>query len=599
MSAPTFLVQQGDCLEVLRTLKDGAAQTCVTSPPYWGRRSYVPDGHPLKPLELGLEATPAEYVARMVGVFREVRRVLADDGTLWLNLGASFAGAGGGEQGQSGQCADRSVARQGARVKTWRAGTIPGRVGQRGGSRNRDGVGGVRGLKPKDLVGIPWLVAFALQADGWWLRSDIIWAKPNPMPESVQGSHYSRHMVTIEEYEDLSGLRYAGERAGNEWAGNMPRVSEREVSSRKAPLSAKREGRRNGTRQGDAGGRSGEAQEIQPIAARGAEQGQVRSDPEGKSHAGKGTGKIPGQSARNGGEREEAPTDTGRATQENSASRGECEVPQDREREGAGASPERKEERGRGIDDKSADGEGMVGGPVGEQGPLLLLQEETEVDAGPRNPAEQGRAARVLECGPGVRTVQLTEAGSDNSALLVGCPGCRKCLPHHGYLFHLSAGRPTRAHEYLFLLTKAERYYYDAAAIAEKSTGEGHGPSPKLEAAARVTPGSGLNGGLSHGWEPSSATRNRRSVWTISPKPFAEAHFAVMPEGLVLPCVLAGSRPGDTVLDPFAGSGTVGVVAVGQGRSFVGAELNPAYVEMARRRIGSSSPLFAQEAVSL
>jgi len=126
---------RGDCRD-MADIPDGVIQTCVTSPPYWGLRDYG-EGD-----QLGLEATPEEYVANLVAVFREVRRVLRDDGTVWLNLGDSYA-------------ANRTY-------------QVPD------------------GLKAKDLVGIPWRVALALQADGWWLRSDIIWAKPNPMPESVR-----------------------------------------------------------------------------------------------------------------------------------------------------------------------------------------------------------------------------------------------------------------------------------------------------------------------------------------------------------------------------------------------------------------------------
>ncbi len=138
-------------------LDDESVHCVVTSPPYWGLRNYGVDA------QLGLETTPEEYVENMVGVFREARRVLRRDGTLWLNLGDSYAGSRMGKQGQSGFMADRSVASH--RMQVGRV--VPA------------------DLKPKDLVGIPWRVAFALQADGWWLRSDIVWAKPNPMPESV------------------------------------------------------------------------------------------------------------------------------------------------------------------------------------------------------------------------------------------------------------------------------------------------------------------------------------------------------------------------------------------------------------------------------
>jgi DNA modification methylase len=154
-------------------LADESVQCVVTSPPYWSLRDYGVAG------QFGLEKTPEEYVANMVAVFREVRRVLRPDGTLWLNLGDSYCSQGGLHDGR-----DDNQPGVGAH-RVWRdgAGRADGIVDARG-QRNRNG-NSVIGLKPKDLVGIPWRVAFALQADGWWLRQDIIWAKPNPMPESV------------------------------------------------------------------------------------------------------------------------------------------------------------------------------------------------------------------------------------------------------------------------------------------------------------------------------------------------------------------------------------------------------------------------------
>jgi len=144
---------QGDVREVLKTLPDKSIHCCVTSPPYYGLRDYGVEG------QVGLEETPEEYVENMVEIFRRVRRVLRDDGTLWLNLGDSYNGSGG-----SGGDFNKGGLKEGQPK-------YPGRK--------------IAGLKPKDLIGIPWRVAFALQADGWWLRQDIIWHKPNPMPESV------------------------------------------------------------------------------------------------------------------------------------------------------------------------------------------------------------------------------------------------------------------------------------------------------------------------------------------------------------------------------------------------------------------------------
>ena len=157
----------GNVMDVLPTLAAGRFRCCVTSPPYWGLRDY---GHAD---QIGLESTPAEYVERMVRVFREVRRTLTDDGTCWINIGDSYAA---GKSGRSDTTPDRLAERAAA------YGTGTGRGSAVGKPVCR---AAPDGFKPKDLVGIPWRLAFALQADGWYLRSDIIWAKPNPMPESV------------------------------------------------------------------------------------------------------------------------------------------------------------------------------------------------------------------------------------------------------------------------------------------------------------------------------------------------------------------------------------------------------------------------------
>src|SRR5262249_2145142 len=152
---PDFTLHYGDVTDVLPRLPDSSVHCVITSPPYWGLRDYgIPDR------QLGLEATPDEYVTRMVAVFREVRRVLRGDGTLWLNLGDSYAA-----RGNTGGMDSLAKPHQALGENGWRP-PPPG-------------------LKSKDLVGVPWRLAFALQADGWYLRADIVWAKPNPMPESV------------------------------------------------------------------------------------------------------------------------------------------------------------------------------------------------------------------------------------------------------------------------------------------------------------------------------------------------------------------------------------------------------------------------------
>jgi DNA modification methylase len=157
----SYQILNGDALTMLGTLPDASVHCCVTSPPYWGLRDYGHDG------QLGLEKTPVEYVANMVKVFAEVRRVLRDDGTCWINLGDSYTSGGRSSRDPGQSKLHPAFTGDDNRTTRERAETPPG-------------------LKPKDLVGIPWRVAFALQADGWYLRQDIIWHKPNPMPESVR-----------------------------------------------------------------------------------------------------------------------------------------------------------------------------------------------------------------------------------------------------------------------------------------------------------------------------------------------------------------------------------------------------------------------------
>lgn len=202
---PWLTVYGGDCRDVLPTLPDASVHMVCTSPPYWGLRDYGTDG------QLGLEATPEEYVANLVAVFREVRRVLRDDGTVWLNLGDSYVSNGwwpGAPSSQNG-----SISRSDKRRE----------MGGRG-------ITSAPGLKAKDLVGIPWRVAFALQADGWYLRSDIIWAKPNPMPESVTDRPTKAHEYlfllskSARYYFDQEAVRETANAVWNPakvWAGRM------------------------------------------------------------------------------------------------------------------------------------------------------------------------------------------------------------------------------------------------------------------------------------------------------------------------------------------------------------------------------------------
>jgi DNA modification methylase len=349
-------IKPGDCRDVLRAMPDKSVHCCVTSPPYFGLRDYGVPG------QIGLEPTPDAYVAELVAVFREVRRVLRDDGTLWLNLGDSYARAPTkGGSGPNGKNEDRWGYGQAQRAFRPGSGRADGVVDARG-QRNRDGVGPVAGLKEKDLIGIPWRVAFALQADGWYLRQDIIWSKPNPMPESV--------------------------------------------------------------------------------------------------------------------------TD-----------------------------------------------------------------------------------------------------------------------------------RCTKAHEYIFLMSKQARYFYDAAAIAEEGekvgtlkhllggngerAGTRQGLRPQNGAAERLVAGcQAVTGSDVGGSSQFRMMRNKRSVWEVATQPFAEAHFATFPPDLIEPCIKAGCPKGGTVLDPFGGAGTTGLVADRLGRSAILIELNPEYAAMTERRIRDDAGMFTELEVS-
>jgi DNA modification methylase len=300
-------IEFGDCRDTMRRwASEGVkVQTCVTSPPYFGLRDY---GHEC---QIGLEQTPEEYIAAMVEVFRCVRDVLADDGTLWLNIGDSYYNT---NPGSGGKC------------------VLPGAGKAMREARYHNAKRDLSGtdLKPKDLIGIPWMLAFALRADGWYLRQDIIWHKPNPMPESVRD-------------------------------------------------------------------------------------------------------------------------------------------------------------------------------------------------------------------------------------------------------------RCTKAHEYIFLLSKSERYFFDSEAMKEKAVAKPKPCGPKNDAMRNDGDRTGIVRG-------DGETRNRRSVWTVATRPYKGAHFATFPPALIEPCILAGSRPGDIVLDPFMGSGTTAAVALQHGRQYLGCELNPEYGPLQKERIAKAMP---------
>ena len=210
-----YRIIEGDCIEGMRRLECQSVNTCVTSPPYFGLRDYGHDG------QIGLEASPDAFVAKLVEVFREVRRVLRDDGTVWLNLGDSYARAGGWSNNNGLDGVKRG---EGNRA-------MSNMTGEGGASQKL-----ADGLKSKDLIGIPWRVAFALRADGWYLRQDIIWHKPNPMPESVRDRCTKAHEYVFllsksERYyfDSLAMQEPAVKGSANAGARNYTGVNGREV----------------------------------------------------------------------------------------------------------------------------------------------------------------------------------------------------------------------------------------------------------------------------------------------------------------------------------------------------------------------------------
>jgi len=403
------MIHIGDCRDILPTLPAESVQCCVTSPPYFGLRDYGVDG------QMGLEPTPDEFIDGMVAVFREVRRILKPDGTLWLNIGDSYAQGHGGSSTMGGgvnlrkaaRGAHESKAREGIDVAGWS-------------NRDKSIRNIVPGTKPKDLMGIPWMFAFALRADGA--------ASPAHMRD------IERIIAAVTDSYDSRA----------EWPDRL-------------------------------------AAEVERL------------------------------------EREHI-----------DANRGGWYLRQD-----------------------------------------------------------------IIWAKPNPMPESVTD-------------------------------RCTKAHEYLFLLSKSPRYYFDAEAISEEANLTGKGNANGFRGGAYCGGSAFENGGQGgkrtqsgnssrysfaretkqsageHGQKPQhrpdredveySGRRNKRSVWTVATQPFREAHFATFPPALIQPCILAGSRPGDVVLDPFLGAGTTALVCEQLGRQWVGCELNPEYAEIARRRIAAVQP---------
>ena len=521
----TVTVLKNDCREILRDLPEKSVHCVVTSPPYFGLRDYDVAG------QIGIEPSPDEFVAKLIAVFRDVRRVLRDDGTLWLNLGDSYAGSWGNQGRKDGRGTQRPI--NGGMLTPVLDGRYPAKQSNTG--KIPQGFG----LKPKDLIGIPWRVAFALQAPDYLGRitreSDRAW-----LAALIDGEG------CISILETTSG-RQSG------------------------PVSTS----------------------YPPIL-------QVRMcDPECIQKAMLLVGS-------------------------------ESENPAQYPPSMAGQRPAYQWRiHGR----KAAD-------IIAEIYPFLLIKRKQAIVAWNAQASREG-----YETKRGVKVpVEFSEKQKFCREIIhklnqrepVDLPSWMIEPPMpYGPGWYLRqdliwskpnpmpesvTDRCTKAHEYIFLMSKSARYFYDAAAIAEdiaqSSVERLSQPNLENQIGSERVPGKtngtmkavgrlGLNANASlvmsgkRDCFPTGGKRNRRSVWEVASQPFSEAHFATFPPALIEPCILAGCPIGGTVLDPFGGAGTTGLVADRYGRNAILIELNPDYALMAARRIKSDAGMFADVKTSL
>lgn len=479
----TVSILVGDCLESVRDLPDQSVNCCVTSPPYFGLRDYGHAG------QIGLESTPDEFIAKLVAVFHEVKRVLRDDGTLWVNIGDSYAGGGGGNYNTTGK-----TRANGCQVTN---------------VRNRSDWLTNADLKAKDLIGIPWMLAFALRQPyyDWQIKTEA-------MRAWVAGIVDGEGCITIMETKsshseslsyppivqvrmcDLEPMDRLVQAVGSSYgkpqhppshlaANQRPSYQWKVVSAQAANVIA----------------------EIYPFLTCKRKQAIVAWNHQAF------------RSARGNGPR----------------MRGDIE----------------KEQFCKALINS------------------LNQREPVDIPSWMKEPTiayEPGWYLRqdLIWSKPNPMPESVTD-------------------------------RCTKAHEYIFMLSKSARYYFDSVAIAEDS----------IHAGAVVKNDNGKNSEMGEygatrtgflGEVIVKDTRNKRSVWTVTTKPFSEAHFATFPPDLIEPAILAGCPVGGTVLDPFGGAGTTGLVCDRLQRNAILCELNPTYAEMARKRIFSDSPLFAEVA---
>ncbi len=560
----TVRIIHGDCRDVLKTLADESVQCVVTSPPYFGLRAYLPDGHADKAREIGAEASPAEYVAELVGVFREVRRVLRADGTCWLNLGDSYART---QTGNVPQTKNPSVVFP-AHSKLGSSDGSVGRADRPGTRTSMDG------LKPKDLLMIPARVALALQADGWWLRSDIIWSKPNPAPESVNDRPTSAHehvfLLTRSEwyFYDADAVREAyapanAERYAYAFKADVPSAMATKNPSLGAGIIDQNPAGRN-------------CRNVWTIATQPFSGVKMQTDYVGDD--GKPYRLTPGCPVHApSGHRRSQQTAEYDAQQDGVQSNRNLgtENCRDVEREDVPATKPLM------TSDTNASGTHLVHGHESSRAskmpdplPMPYADDQASVVGYPLHTDDMTESAKHLVCDQGLLSQSYSQTATlrnmQNHRMDPGLETSPACI--------VSAQNWTDTDD-----TSATPSLFDSVE---------HTISNKRDVSAMA--------GRPLGQKAKRTVRMSSSINGIEIKCVCKQvttdHFATMPPDLVERCIRAGTKPGDTVLDPFSGAGTTALVADRLGRRAIGIELNPDYCDLAHSRISADAPLFASVA---
>ena len=520
-SSPFATLYQADARAL--PLPDKSVHTCFTSPPYFQLRSYGVDG------QIGLEQTPAAFIAELVGAFREVKRVLRDDGTLMGNCGDSYSGYKGENYGRTqGNLPSHNLS-----VLDTGEPIVGGTPATSVGAGN--------------LLGIPWRLAFALQDDGWIWRETVYWVKRAPMPESVAGWHFTRHRIKIEEYERMLNMPANSRRKSISASKSaMPFLSKREgppvsadgsIPSGQEEISTKREGPSDCQGQGRTGGCAGETPSGQLYPTGPCEQAEIRGVRQGEGGTPTGNQEISadpkGKAEGTGRRPQEKPNGREASQEENLRS----QVQEKREGEDGQCQARCQEARSHGDDSQRAtpNCRTMANHAEGESLPLLLLPSQSQIDDRPRYSVEQGRATHDGERGAGLPVVQLQEARQHRNAL-VDCPGCAKCAAHDGLVLRRGSWRHTDAVEPVMLFVKQMGYYFDQEAMREpqsettierfqggavRQRGQKHDAADHAEVRSYPTTSAILLNG-----------RNPRNVLPLGPAPFQGAHYATFPPAL-------------------------------------------------------------------